>query len=183
MSRTRNVFPSRELAHVWAHQGQPYGRRSDDYMSFEGPAFRSYKTVIARILKTKAGHAVYLLDRHHFSNSTSKHQGHVWHAVPSGSPVFHVNAGQYGQSLDWTARQLRDYYLNLYRTPTKRSSSRYARIRAEDVQWRVSQLSEAIRVCQVFGLATAKLTTELANAQDKLTKANEVCRVAKVRAD
>lgn len=180
---SRSTFPSNELAHVWAHQGQASGRRSDDYMSFDGPAFYSYRTVIARVLTTKGGNRVYLRDTYHFSNSTSKHQSHVNRAIPGNASEFAVSIGKMGQSLDLTPGELRDHYLTKYRTPNARSSSRYARIRAEDVQWRVGRLSEAIRVCQVFGLAHARLDTELANAQTKLTAANEVCRAAKVKSD
>lgn len=183
MSRIKSVFSSDEIAHVWVHIGAPRGRRSDGNMSFAGPAFYSYRTVIGRILKTKGGAPVYLLDTHHFSNSTSKHYSHMRRAIPGDATMFHVNSGKMGQSLNMRAGDLRDYYLNLYRTPTVRSSSRYAHIRAEDVQWRISRLSEAIRVCQVFGLAHAKLDKELAGAQVKLNAANEVCRAAKVKSD
>ena len=72
----KTVFPSHELAHVWAHQTQSQGRCPSS-MSFNGRDFYSYRTVIARILDD--GSVVIATDR--YSPTTTKHQSYVRQAV------------------------------------------------------------------------------------------------------
>ena len=72
----KTVFPSRELAHVWAHQTQAHGRCASN-MKFTGRDFYSYRTVIARILDD--GSVAIATDR--YSNTTSKHQSYVRQAT------------------------------------------------------------------------------------------------------
>jgi hypothetical protein len=72
----KTVFPSHELAHVWAAQSQTHGRCASS-MSFQGKDFYSYRTVIARILDD--GSVAVAQDR--YSHATSKHQSYVRQAV------------------------------------------------------------------------------------------------------
>jgi hypothetical protein len=92
MKRQKKNFTSNEIAHVWANEGAPVGKCPSS-MSFDGPAFYSYRTVIARILKNKAGERAYVLDVATFSPSTSGHQNHVRAAIAQGAKKFCVEIG------------------------------------------------------------------------------------------
>lgn len=164
----KTVLSSQALAHAWAHQTQSHARRADRNMSFDGPAFRSYQTVIARILTVK-GRTAYIVDRSSFSNSTSKHQSHVWHAIPESVKTFSVSMGKWGQTLNLTPAELRDYYLSLYRAAP--STSRYRHMRAANLLSRVNHLSRAIEVCAFFGLPTARLSAMLSKHETERVSA------------
>ena len=81
-TRTRTVFPSHELPHIWAHQSAPLGRCSSS-MSFDGAEFYSYGTTIGEIVKTKRGEIVYLVSDSTYSVTTSGHQGKMLQAIPT----------------------------------------------------------------------------------------------------
>lgn len=80
--RSRTVFSSNELPHLWAHQTQQQGRYSAS-MSFAGPDFYSYSIVIGAIVKAKDGRTVYLIGDGHYSVTTSRHQGMMRYAIPT----------------------------------------------------------------------------------------------------
>ena len=82
----RTVFPSREIAHVWAHKRAPRGR-SPGNASFEGNAFFSYGTAIAELIEIK-GQTIAILNRTSYSISTSKVQSRCFGAV---SHLPHIN--------------------------------------------------------------------------------------------
>lgn len=69
----RNVVTSKEIGHLWAHQTQT-SARSAASVSFEGPDFYSYSTVIASIVTGKDGTKAFLHSKDRYSNTTSKHQ-------------------------------------------------------------------------------------------------------------
>jgi hypothetical protein len=106
MTRVKKVFSSvSEIVHLWAHQTQdeamtdivrdrggwasyiPYGQRR---ASFKGTAFKSYDTVIARVVKTRDGERAYLITDHTYSVTTTQHQREVRSAIPSGAKKFVV---------------------------------------------------------------------------------------------
>jgi len=60
-------------------------------MSFRGPCFYSYSTVIARHIERNGQRAV-IINQHSFSNTTAKHQNHVWRALDTET-VFYFDAG------------------------------------------------------------------------------------------
>jgi hypothetical protein len=78
----KQVFTSREIAHVWAQQKQPSGRSAGN-MSFDGTKFYSYRTVIAQFTpyKTADGTPIVLVADHVYSATTSHHQGFVRDAL------------------------------------------------------------------------------------------------------
>lgn len=72
----KTVFPTHELAHVWAHQTQAEGR-SPSNMSFRGKNFYSYRTVIAEHLPDGS----VAVSTRRYSPTTTKHQWKVRQAV------------------------------------------------------------------------------------------------------
>jgi hypothetical protein len=87
----KKVFSSNsQLAHVWANQLQPEGRASS--MFFYGPVIYSYghHYEIARFLETANGQKVCFVNANGYSNSTAKHTGHVWNAIPDGIRTYKV---------------------------------------------------------------------------------------------
>ncbi len=84
---TKHVFTNRLCAHVWAQQSQEHGRGSS--VSFQGAAFKSYGTVIARFVDTALGGKAVLFSDRKYSKTTNRHMSHAQHAV-SGVPTFTV---------------------------------------------------------------------------------------------
>jgi hypothetical protein len=171
MKRTKTVFTSREIAHVWANQSASFGRCPSS-MSFDGDAFKSYATVIARRIRAR-GKVAYVLDRASFSNSTSKHQSHVWRALAGSDKAFHVRIGHRCQSLSFTPATLRDYYIAQFRANDE-APSRYTHVRASSLLSRVSHLESAIDVCSYFGLGHKALDKTLAGLAEQVTEARQV---------
>ncbi len=83
-TRTKEVFDTSELPHVWAHQRAAYGRSKSGTMFFDGPTIYSYGRhfPMARLLldKKKKPVAVLLTPRT-YSVTTSSHQSDVRSAV------------------------------------------------------------------------------------------------------
>lgn len=166
------VLNSRELPHAWAHQTQSIGR-SPSNTSFDGPAFYSYGTVIARIVTHKAVQA-FVIDGASFSNSTSKHQSRVRQAVNGLGNAFYVHCGRRGQSLDFTPESLRDYYVIEFNAERTAATSRYAHVRAIEVLRRSESLATALEVCKHFALTTAKIERLQAKFLPVATEARKV---------
>lgn len=167
----KTVFKSNELAHVWAHKTAPRGRTPSN-QSFDGPAYYSYSTVIARIIAHK-GKEAFVVDNARFSSTTSGHQGNVRHAIRNLGKAFFVECGRRGQSLDFSAAELRDHYLDEFKTEPE--SSRYKHVNAERLRAKYAHLQSAIEVCEYFGLAKAKLTRTLLDKSKDLDEARKVC--------
>lgn len=93
----KTSFKSNEIAHIWAHQSAPHGK-SPGAMSFNGPAFLSYGTEIARHI-THKGKVAIIYNEHSYSHTTSKNQKLLKQAIPSGVPLFYFDNGERGDSL------------------------------------------------------------------------------------
>ncbi len=105
----RTVVKSHEVAHLWAHQTQ-LSARTPGNMSFDGPDFYSYSTVIGTIVAGKDGRRAYLVSDESYSVSTSSHQSDMRSAIPSDAVVFRVPGVSRGSSrLADTARIMGDW--------------------------------------------------------------------------
>lgn len=69
----KTLVNSSEIAHLWAHQTQ-LSARSAASVSFDGPNFYSYSTIIGSIVTGKDGSKAFLLGNGSYSVTTSKHQ-------------------------------------------------------------------------------------------------------------
>ena len=67
--RERHVYPTHEIAHLWASQNHDNCRNPQDNLSFRGRDLYSYRTVIARITAKD----VVLLTTCSYSNTTNGH--------------------------------------------------------------------------------------------------------------
>src|SRR4051812_29220024 len=98
----KTYVSSREIAHLWAHQSQEHGKCSSA-MSFDGPHFYSYSTVMGSIVKANSGSRVYLVNESRYSVTTSSHQSQVRGAIPRGAKVFYVHGTRNGASSSYFA--------------------------------------------------------------------------------
>lgn len=140
-------FKSEEIAHVWANKAAPHGT-SPGAMSFEGPAFYSYGTVIARHIERKGQLAAIVNDGSH-SVSTSKHQNMVQAAL-SGR-IFYAGQQERGSSLEPSGAELFAYALEKAaecQKQAKTARTRGSELLAESATW----LERAAEVNEFFGL-------------------------------
>lgn len=169
----KTVFKSDEIAHIWANRGAAFGRCASN-MSFEGDAFKSYATVIARRISAK-GKEAYVLDSASFGNTTNgKHKPKVARAIRDSAKVFHIHCGGWGQDLRFTPATLRDYYLAEFRRMGDEKPARMEAKRAEAMLHRFSRLESAIEVCTFFGLPEKKLAAMLRKSAKEIAAASEL---------
>lgn len=86
-----------DIGHNWAHQLKK--RQGDRHFSFDGTKIKSYTTVIGEIVYTKDNTPVYFLNTGSYSNSTRRHQGHAFSAIPGDAPQFSASCGNF--MYDW----------------------------------------------------------------------------------
>jgi len=118
-------------------------------MSFNGDAFLSYGTAIARHIEHKGKAAVVINDTS-YSVTTSKHQGQLRQAV-SGMTVFHIGGINMGSSLsDIGGKELFDYAVKraAYFAAKIEKARNKDQYRAEQSKW----LESAAKVNEFFGL-------------------------------
>ncbi len=100
--RKREVYPTGEIAHLWAHQAQPSARNPQGNYSFRGKDLYSYSTVIASLTKGKGGAVVALHANRAWSSTTAGHQsdgrGATRH-LPSFSVADWTNGGSHKTNL------------------------------------------------------------------------------------
>jgi hypothetical protein len=85
----KTKFNNSELTHVWANQTQSHGKGSN--MFFEGSRIYSYGYHFILADKVEYnGKAAFLINDASYSNTTNKHQGLVYRAIPSNVPFFRV---------------------------------------------------------------------------------------------
>jgi hypothetical protein len=68
-------------AHVWAQQNQSEGRNAGNTFWFKGPTIYSYRTPIARFVKSANGAPVVLIGAERYSPSTGRQLSHIYRAV------------------------------------------------------------------------------------------------------
>lgn len=113
-SPTRTVYPSQELAHIWAH-GQHGDRhlRCAASFSISGNRAVSYNTEIARRVFVDDT-PVFLINSRSYSVTTGKHQGWIRRAIPSHSIIIYFSPSSPSdffnaiEDRDW--RTVLDYY-------------------------------------------------------------------------
>lgn len=90
-TRTRNVYPTREIPHLWAHQTQQAARNQGGNFYFDGPTIYSYGShfPIATHI-THKGKAAILVTTRSYSVTTSKQIHLVRSSIPDDVPKFYV---------------------------------------------------------------------------------------------
>ena len=87
--RKREVFPTGEIAHMWAHRAQLSARNPQGNFSFAGAELRSYSTCIAYLHKGKGGATVALHADTSWSATTNGHQS-AGRSATAHMPSFDV---------------------------------------------------------------------------------------------
>src|SRR3990167_3993280 len=93
MERTRHVYPTSEIPHLWIYQKQDSAKNSSHNLFYEGKFIYSYGLhfEIARIVKPET----VLFTNDSYSNTTNKHKSMVRRAIPSNFTVFTVKSLYY----------------------------------------------------------------------------------------
>lgn len=90
VTRQRTVYPSCEIAHLWAHQTRSNARNGGgNNHSFDGQRLYSYAAVIAQLHLNAKGETAALLTTQRWSVTTAKHQSWARQAT-SHMPHFEV---------------------------------------------------------------------------------------------
>lgn len=92
--RSKTVFPSGEIPHLWVHGRTEYARNSSDNVSTRDGKLFSYAAEIGRIITVnkRIGKRVALLKDQTYSVTTSKHQSRMRQALHGNDiAVFHVD--------------------------------------------------------------------------------------------
>lgn len=89
----RNVYPTREIAHLWANKTQESARNPQGNFYFDGDTIYSYggHFPIARHIRNKRAEDAVLFTLRGYSNTTAHHKSMVHGAISRDVPVFVVD--------------------------------------------------------------------------------------------
>lgn len=93
MARTKTVFGTSEIPHLWAHQTQSEARNQQGNLYFRGDTIYSYRDSfpIGRHVTNSRGEKAVLISSNKYSVTTASHISAVVHSLPHGTQVFYVN--------------------------------------------------------------------------------------------
>ena len=85
----KTVFNNKQLAHIWAHQKQAYGKTPDKNFYFEGAEIFSYGShyMAGKIYNVK-GEKIAVLNDYNYSPSTARHLSHIRNALSGLMPYI-----------------------------------------------------------------------------------------------
>lgn len=90
----KTVFSNSELAHIWIHGKQDYGRNGNGSFYFDDNTIYSYGShfPIATKLTNKRGEICILYTTESYRITTAKHKNEVWRAIPKNEKykVFNI---------------------------------------------------------------------------------------------
>ena len=151
-----------DIGHNWAHQLKQ--RMTDRTFYFEGSKIYSYSTVIGQIVEVNNQH-IYLLNTGSASNSTSKHQGYAFGAIPNDAIQFSVSCGNFiwnwrgfgGWNNDFDKKEqislVKKYITNVYTSIIAfQDSTTISDERNFSLRW----YNEAQRFCEITKCITLK---------------------------
>lgn len=100
----RTVYPTNEIAHLWAHQTQAHARNAGRTFFFTGRRLYSYGShfVVAEIIHhadPQAFAPFVFFNAARYSMSTNRHQRYARNAIPSHMRVVEVHAWESGDRL------------------------------------------------------------------------------------
>jgi len=93
MARERHVYPTDEIAHLWAHQSKADARNPQSNFYFKGKTIYSYRDsypIAEHVENAKGEKAILLRAGPAYSVTTAGHLSLVRHAIPSSAIVFEV---------------------------------------------------------------------------------------------
>jgi hypothetical protein len=177
----KTVFTSQEIAHVWAHQSAPHGK-SPGNASFNGNAFLSYSTVMARHIEHKGKRAI-IFNATSYSNSTAKVQNRICAAIHGHDvPIFRVTGQPYNVDLRFTGDELFKWYIEraaLSEASAKTPRRIQQKTRDSFKSQASSYLEQAREVASFYGLrkkVDEKAIERLATAKAREEKRERIAR-------
>jgi hypothetical protein len=155
--RTKTVFQTQELAHIWARQSQSEGRNPAGNVYFHGKKIYSYGSHFCMANIVKPG--IVLINANNYSNTTAKHLGAVRYAVnhmvtiqvdkPEGTLIENLRGFQYDIKVELD---------KINNTRTRQQTKEHARN---------SLVSIIGRVERYLDVTEQSLTKKLHNTQDE----------------
>lgn len=182
MKRTKHVYKTSEIPHLWAHQKQDSARNPQGNLFFEGKVLYSYRTnyPIAHIVDSPAGLGpCVLIQEDTYSNTTAKHIGLARRAV-SHMTAFTVPFLMLG------ARNMEDVEANLawYEEQIHTREGLAVRARSQ-AGWKHEALDrmihEANMFCEYFGLPRRFTPRTKDEIQESLRKAEASRKLAQAQ--
>lgn len=151
-------YSNSEIGHNWAHQLKK--RQNGSNFSFEGSRIYSYSTVIGQVVQVNK-QAIYLLNTGSCSNSTSKHQGFAFGAIPNDAIKFSVSCDQF--EFHWSGywdfdknaqiKLVKKYIHEMYKIINEFSESKSTKDESEfSLRW----YNDAKRLCEITKCTTLK---------------------------
>lgn len=170
--RTKHVFKTDEIPHLWAHQTQDSARNPGGNLYFSGDTIYSYGShfPIARIVKQGKKTCVLFTTRS-YSVTTSGHISAVRGAIPRDLPVFNVmhpndspigSLASYTSAIATLAQSARD---------RKMETTRY-----QDVQSAEALIAECKAFCKFFKIKQPKFAKLPVIDVDKLQRQNDAIK-------
>lgn len=188
MARQKQVFPSDEIPHLWAHQSQQSARNAGGRIYFEGDTIFSYGShfPMARHVTatgdrtTGAGKGArgVLFNSATYSVTTSHHQTMVRRAIPNSFAVFEVPdvyAGMKGAARFHGGTSFKRYEghrgnLAYYKKQAEKYIGEALRaVHSRNVEWKSETankyISEAIKYAHFFGLSVPQINNRADDVQ------------------
>jgi hypothetical protein len=161
--RSKQVFDTGEIPHLWAHKVQPSARNAQGNLYFENETIYSYGShfPIARHVTNKVGKAAILFTTGRYSVTTSGHVSAASSAIPPGIPVFHVPDvfASNGWKVDTGhAKNLKAYQTEIDASLVKASRGRSSFTREDQHGIAVRNRAEHNAYIKFFGLPNKPLS-------------------------
>lgn len=139
-TRYREVYPTDEIAHLWAHKTQASARNPQGNFYFRGDVIYSYRDSypLAKHVTGKNGQAGVLINRDGYSNTTAGHLSQVRRAVSHVAAQWEVDHPTDGtpQQLESWAQRIKDKSVTVLQPRIRKATT--AR-RYEELQELVAQ--------------------------------------------
>lgn len=150
--RTKHVFKTDEIPHLWAHQTQDSARNPGGNLYFSGDTIYSYGShfPIARIVKQGKKTCVLFTTRS-YSVTTSGHISAVRSAIPRDLPVFHVT-----HPTDSPVGSLGYYVSAVEELANSARNRKMETTRNQDVQSAKALIAECKAFCKFFRMKQPK---------------------------
>jgi hypothetical protein len=170
--RTKHVFKTDEIPHLWAHQTQDSARNSRNNLYFSGDTIYSYGShfPIARIVKQGKKTCVLFTTRS-YSVTTSGHISAVRGAIPPGMTVFKVT-----NPLDSPSSGLAGYISAIETVAQSARNRKMETTRNQDVQSAEALITECKQFCKFFGLKQPKFPKLPVIDVEKLQRQNDAIK-------
>jgi hypothetical protein len=108
--RSSKVFTSDEIPHLFVHQIQSEAWTSSHNLSFSGPNYKSYATIVASRVVNRKGELAFLIDTCRHSMTTGRQLDALDRAIPSGTKIMYVDRPQVDNGREYVKTNEVDAY-------------------------------------------------------------------------